>query len=76
MIDETVNEDIEKTSKCVESPEKAVEAVKAYKTLWLPYQQGQLFEKLNKSFINMVKKFVFSKSTILFKISIEKSVNK
>ena len=46
--------------------------------LWLAYQQGQVFEKLkmNDNVIDMVKKFGISKSTMLFKISIVKFVNK
>ena len=46
--------------------------------LWLTYQKGQIFEqfKLNENFIAMAKEFGISKSTILFKISIAKFVNK
>ena len=46
--------------------------------LWLASQQGQIFEKfkINDNFIDMVKKFGISKSTIVFKISIVKFVNK
>ena len=46
--------------------------------LWLAYQQGQIFEKFkaNENFIDMIKNLGFSKSTILFKISIVKFVNK
>ena len=81
---EIVNEDIEKTAKSVKSPEEAVinmeKLIKSNKcnTLWIPYQQRQIFEKFktNKSFIDMVKEFEISKSIILFKISIVKFVNK
>ena len=54
MIEEIVNEDIEKTAKSVRRSEEAVEAVhdmekiikrKKCKILWLAYQQGQIFEK-------------------------------
>ena len=87
MIEEIVNEDIERTAKSVKSSEEAVEAVnnmekiiKSEKcnTLWLAYQQGQIFEKfkMNDNFIDMVKKIGISKSTILFKVSIIKFVNK
>ena len=46
--------------------------------LWLAYQQGEIFEKfkMNDNFIDMVKKIGISKSTILFKISVVKFVNK
>ena len=49
-----------------------------YNILWLAYQQHQIFEKfnMNDNFINMVKEFKISKSTILFKISIIKFINK
>ena len=68
MIDEIVNEDIEKTAKSVKSPEEAVEAVnnmeKIIKSnecniLWLAYQQGQIFEtfKINENSIDIVKEF-------------------
>ena len=86
-MEEIVNEDIEKTAKSVKSLEEAVEAVnnmekiiksKKCNILWLTYQRGQIFEKfkMNGNFIDMVKKFRISKSTILFKISIVKFVNK
>ena len=87
MGEELVNEDTEKKTKSVKSPEEAVEAVnnmeKVIKSnkcniLWLVYQQGQIYEKfkMNDNFINMVKEFNISKSTILFKISIVKFINK
>ena len=46
--------------------------------LWLAYQQGQIFEKfkMNDNFINMVKEFNISKSTILFKIFIVQFINR
>ena len=46
--------------------------------LWFAYQQGEIFEKfkMNDNFIDMVKKIGISKSTILFKISVVKFVNK
>ena len=86
MIEETVNEDIEKTAKSVKSPDEAVEKVnnmeKVIKSnkcniLWLAYQQGQIFEKfkLNENFIDIVKELGINTSTILFKISIVKFVN-
>ena len=87
MIEEIVNEDIEKTTKSVKSPEEAVEVVnnieKAIKSskfnlLWLAYQQDQIFQKfkVNENFTDMVKELRISKSTTLFKISIVKFVNK
>ena len=87
MIEEIVNEDIEKTAKSVKTPEEVVEAVnnmeKIIKSnkcniLWLALKKGQIFEKFktNECFIGMVKEFGISKSNILFKISIVKSVNK
>ena len=87
MGEEIVNEDIEKKAKSVKSPEEAVEAVnnmeKVIKSdkcniLWLAYQQDQISQKfkMNDNFINMVKEFNISKSTILFKISIVKCINK
>ena len=91
MGGEIINEDIEKVLKVlkvksIKSPEKAVEAVnnmekfikcKKCNILWLAYQQGQIFEKfkINDNFINTVKEFGISKSTILFKISIVKFIN-
>ena len=65
MIDEIVNEDIEKRAKTVKSSEKAVEAVNKMEKiinsnkcniLWLAYQQGQISEKfkMNDNFIDMV----------------------
>ena len=87
MGEEIVNEDIEKKAKSVKSPEEAVEAVnnmeKVIKSdkcniLWLAYQQDQISQKfkMNDNFIKMVKEFNISKSTILFKISIVKCINK
>ena len=87
MIEEIVNKDIEKTSICIKSPDEAVQAVnnmeknirtKKSNILCLVYQQDQIFEKfkVNESFIDMVKELRISKSTILFKISIVKSVSK
>ena len=78
MIEEIVNEDIEKTTKSVKSPDEAVEAVnnmekiiKSNKSniLWLAYQQGKIFEKfkVNENFIDMVKELGISKSTMLLK---------
>ena len=72
MIEEIVNEDIEKTAKSVKSSEEAVEVVhdmekiikrKKCNILWLAYQQGQIFEKfkMNDNFIDMVKKLVLGK---------------
>ena len=65
MIDEIVNEDIEKTTKNVKSSEKAEEAVNKMETIiktdkcnnMLAYQQGQMFEKfqMNDNLIDMVK---------------------
>ena len=87
MGEEIVNEDIEKKAKSVKSPEEAVEAVnnmeKVTKSnkcniLWLAYQQDKISQKfkMNDNFVNMVKEFNISKSTILFKISIVKCINK
>ena len=87
MIKELVNEDFEKTSNSIKSPDEAVDVVsnmekiirsKKSNILWLAYQQGQMFEKIkaNENFIDMIKKFGISKSTILFTISIVKFVNK
>ena len=78
---------ISKNRKSVKSPEEAVEAVNNMKKiiksnkgkiLWLAYQQDQIFEnfKTNENFIDMIKEVEISKSTILFKISIVKFVNK
>ena len=46
--------------------------------LWLAYQKSQIFEKfkMNDNFINMVKEFNINKSTILFKTSIARFINK
>ena len=48
------------------------------KIVWLAYQQEIVFNKLkgNAKFIEMVKQFVASKSTITFKINIVKRINK
>ena len=65
MIDEIVNEDIEKTTKNVKSSEEVEEAVNKMETIiktdkcnnMLAYQQGQMFEKfqMNDNLIDMVK---------------------
>ena len=46
--------------------------------LWLAYQQGQIFEKfkMNENLIDTAKEFMINESTILFKISSVKFVNK
>ena len=46
--------------------------------LWLAYQQGQIFEisRINENFIDMVNKFEISKSSMAFKISINKNKTK
>ena len=86
MIKEIVNEDLEKKSNSIKRPDEAVDVsnmekiIRSKKSniLWLAYQQGQMFEKIkaNENFIDMIKKFGISKSTILFTISIVKFVNK
>ena len=87
MIEERVNVDFEKTSNSIKIPDEAVHVVKNMEKitrskksniLWLAYQQGQILEKFkgNEHFMDMIKKFGISKSTILFKISIVKFVNK
>ena len=45
--------------------------------LWLAYLEGHIFErfKLNDNFMNIVKKFVISKFTMVFKILIVKFIN-
>ena len=74
-------------TKSVKSPKEAIEALNnmkkviksnKYNILWLAYQKSQIFEKfkMNDNFINMVKEFNISKSTILFKISIARFINK
>ena len=54
MTEEIVNEDFEKTSNSIKSPDEVVDAVNNMKKiilskksikLWLAYQQGQIFEK-------------------------------
>ena len=65
MIDEIVNEDIEKTTKNVKSSEEAEEVVNKMEKIIktdkchniLAYQQGQMFEKfqMNDNLIDMVK---------------------
>ena len=54
MIKEIVNEDFEKTSNSIKSPDEAVDVVsnmekiirsKKSNILWLAYQQGQIFER-------------------------------
>ena len=76
-----------KTSNSIKSPDEAVDVVsnkkkiignKKSSILWLAYQQGQIFEKCkaNGNFIDMIKKLGISKSTILFKTSVVKFVNK
>ena len=86
MIKEIVNEDLEKKSNSIKRPDEAVDVsnmekiIRSKKSniLWLAYQQGQMFEKIkaNENFIDMIKKFGISKSTILFTIAIVKFVNK
>ena len=77
MIEEIANEDIEKTAKSTKSQEKPIEAVKNMETIIKSNkgnmlrlaQQGQIFEKFktNENFIDMIKEFGISKSTVLFK---------
>ena len=45
-------------------------------TSWLAYQQWKLFEKLNNKFINLVNNSFISTSTLGFKISVVKFLNK
>ena len=61
----------------VHNMEKVIESNKC-NIWWLAYQQDQIFEKfkVNENFIDTVKELGISKSTILFKISIVKFVNK
>ena len=92
MMEEIINKDFEKkTSNSIKSPD-AVDALDAVNNmekiirsksnksslLQLAYQQGQIFEKIkaNQNFIDIIKELVISKSTILFKTSIAKLVNK
>ena len=74
---EKPKEEILKKVKAVNNMEKIIKNKKC-NVLWIAYQQDQIFEKfkMNDNFIDMVKKFGISKSTILFKISIVKFVNK
>ena len=87
MTDEIANQDIENTAKRAKSSEEAMEVVKEIEKiirsnkcniLWVAYQQGRIFEifKLNDNFINVVNIFRISKSTLVFKISIEKFLNR
>ena len=48
------------------------------KSIWLVHQQGKVFKKFkeNAKFIEMVKQFGYSKSTIIYKINIVKLINK
>ena len=73
--------------KIVKSSEESVEAFTEMKKIiksnkcnisWLAYKQGQIFGrfKMNDNFFDMVKKFWISKSTMVFKRSIVKFVNK
>ena len=43
---------------------------------WLAYQQWKIFEKLNNKFINLVNNSFISTSTLGFKISVVKFLNK
>ena len=67
MMEEIANEDFQKTSSSIKSPDKEVDDInymeknirsKKSDILWLAYQQGQIFEKfkVNESFIDMIKK--------------------
>ena len=49
-----------------------------YCILWLTYQQGKIFEKLkeNDRFMNLVGNFNISRSTMVFKISTVKFLNR
>ena len=46
--------------------------------IWLTYQQDRFFEKFKEiaKFIEIVRQFCHSKSTIIFKINIVKLINK
>ena len=48
------------------------------KTIWLAYQQGNIFEKFkeNAKLIEMIKQFGYGKFTIKFKIKAVKLTNK
>ena len=87
IMEEIVNEDFEKTTNSIKSPNEAVGVVnsvekiirtKKSNVLWLGCQQGQIFEKFkaNENFMDMIKEIGITKSTILFKIPIVKFVNK
>ena len=67
MMEEIANEDFQKTSSSIKSPDKELDDInymeknirsKKSDILWLAYQQRQIFEKfkVNESFIDMIKK--------------------
>ena len=66
-MDEIAHQDIENKAKIVKSSEEAVKVVNEMEEiirsnkciLWLAYQQGKIFEKLerNDKFINLVNNF-------------------
>ena len=88
MMEEIVNKDFEKISNSIKIPDEAIIYVnssmekiirsKKSNILWLAYQQGQIFEKFipNENFLDIIKKLGIRKSTVLFKISIVKLLNK
>ena len=66
MMEEIANEDFQKASSSIKSPDEEVDDInymekiirsKKSDILWLAYQQGQIFEKfkVNESFIDMIK---------------------
>ena len=66
-MEEIANEDFQKTSSSIKSPDKELDDInymeknirsKKSDILWLAYQQRQIFEKfkVNESFIDMIKK--------------------
>ena len=61
----------------VNEMEKIIKSNK-YCILWLTYQQGKIFEKLkeNDRFMNLVGNFNISRSTMVFKISTVKFLNR
>ena len=86
LTDEIATQDIKNNAK-KKSSEEAVEVVNKIekiirsnkcRILWLAYPKGKIFEifKAKEKFINLVNNFNISRSTMAFKISIVKFLNK
>ena len=87
LTDKIANQDIKNNAKNVKSSEETVEVVNEIKKIvrtnkccisWLAYQQEKIFEKFkgNNKFIRLATNFNISWSSMAFKVSVAKFLNK